>query len=454
MSNKHVLVVDDETNMRRVLEIMLQRMGYCTDSVENGVAALEFLDTRDTDLVISDLKMPVLGGLGLLEKLRAGGNDVPVIVITAHGTVESAVEAMKLGAFDYLLRPFDVDALNLAIRRVFAAGEVLRQNQFLREELDRGWGGLIGSSEPMRQVYEQIKQVAPTRTGVMILGETGTGKELVARAIHRESERSDRLFVPINCAAIPADMMEAELFGFDKGAFTGAVRDRVGKFELANGGTIFLDEITEMPIALQSKLLRVLQEQTVERLGSNRTLELDLRVIAATNRRPQDAVRDQRLREDLYYRLNVFAIELPPLREHPHDISLLVEHFVAEHGGRRARLTPRALDHLQRYAWPGNIRELSNMIERALVLTRGDTLDVEHFPLAASTAAHPVTGASSTSTPPPDLSLGLEHAVEALESRMIRSALEQTEGNKTKASALLGISERSMWYKLKKYGLN
>jgi len=453
MSNKHVLVVDDETNMRRVLEIMLQRMGYRTDSVENGVAALEFLDTRDTDLVISDLKMPVLGGLGLLEKLRAGGNDVPVIVITAHGTVESAVEAMKLGAFDYLLRPFDVDALNLAIRRVFAAGEVLRQNQFLREELDRGWGGLIGSSEPMRQVYEQIKQVAPTRTGVMILGETGTGKELVARAIHRESERSDRLFVPINCAAIPADMMEAELFGFDKGAFTGAVRDRVGKFELANGGTIFLDEITEMPIALQSKLLRVLQEQTVERLGSNRTLELDLRVIAATNRRPLDAVRDQRLREDLYYRLNVFAIELPPLREHPHDISLLVEHFVAEHGGRRARLTPRALDHLQRYAWPGNIRELSNMIERALVLTRGDTLDVEHFPLAASTTANPVTSASSSSTPP-DLSLGLEHAVEALESRMIRSALEQTEGNKTKASALLGISERSMWYKLKKYGLN
>ena len=453
MSNKHVLVVDDETNMRRVLEIMLQRMGYRTDSVENGVAALEFLDTRDTDLVISDLKMPVLGGLGLLEKLRAGGNDVPVIVITAHGTVESAVEAMKLGAFDYLLRPFDVDALNLAIRRVFAAGEVLRQNQFLREELDRGWGGLIGSSEPMRQVYKQIKQVAPTRTGVMILGETGTGKELVARAIHRESERSDRLFVPINCAAIPADMMEAELFGFDKGAFTGAVRDRVGKFELANGGTIFLDEITEMPIALQSKLLRVLQEQTVERLGSNRTLELDLRVIAATNRRPLDAVRDQRLREDLYYRLNVFAIELPPLREHPHDISLLVEHFVAEHGGRRARLTPRALDHLQRYAWPGNIRELSNMIERALVLTRGDTLDVEHFPLAASTTANPVTSASSSSTPP-DLSLGLEHAVEALESRMIRSALEQTEGNKTKASALLGISERSMWYKLKKYGLN
>ena len=453
MSNKHVLVVDDETNMRRVLEIMLQRMGYRTDSVENGVAALEFLDTRDTDLVISDLKMPVLGGLGLLEKLRAGGNDVPVIVITAHGTVESAVEAMKLGAFDYLLRPFDVDALNLAIRRVFAAGEVLRQNQFLREELDRGWGGLIGSSEPMRQVYEQIKQVAPTRTGVMILGETGTGKELVARAIHRESERSDRLFVPINCAAIPADMMEAELFGFDKGAFTGAVRDRVGKFELANGGTIFLDEITEMPIALQSKLLRVLQEQTVERLGSNRTLELDLRVIAATNRRPLDAVRDQRLREDLYYRLNVFAIELPPLREHPHDISLLVEHFVAEHGGRRARLTPRALDHLQRYAWPGNIRELSNMIERALVLTRGDTLDVEHFPLAASTTANPVTSASSPSTPP-DLSLGLEHAVEALESRRIRSALEQTEGNKTKASALLGISERSMWYKLKKYGLN
>lgn len=453
MSNKHVLVVDDETNMRRVLEIMLQRMGYRTDSVANGVAALEFLDTRDTDLVISDLKMPVLGGLGLIEKLRTAGNDVPVIVITAHGTVESAVEAMKLGAFDYLLRPFDVDALNLAIRRVFAAGEVLRQNQFLREELDRGWGGLIGSSKPMRQVYKQIKQVAPTRTGVMILGETGTGKELVARAIHRESERSDRLFVPINCAAIPADMMEAELFGFDKGAFTGAVHDRVGKFELANGGTIFLDEITEMPIALQSKLLRVLQEQTVERLGSNRTLTLDLRVIAATNRRPLDAVRDQRLREDLYYRLNVFAIELPPLREHPDDIPLLVEHFVGEHGGRRARLTPRALDHLQRYAWPGNIRELSNMIERALVLTRSDTLDVEHFPLAASTASNPVMNAS-TSSMPPDLSLGLEHAVEALESRMIRGALEQTDGNKTKASALLGISERSMWYKLKKYGLN
>ncbi|MEQ1438420.1 sigma-54 dependent transcriptional regulator [Fontimonas sp. SYSU GA230001] len=453
MKNLRVLVVDDEDNMRRVLEIMLSRRGYRTLSAANGRAAFELLSSQSVDLVISDLRMPEMTGIELLRKLREAGNEVPLVMITAQGSIESAVEAMRLGACDYLLRPFDVETLDLAISRVFSVREMIQQKDYLRAQLDHAWEGLVGTSPAMQQVRTQIAQVAPTRASVLLTGETGTGKEVVARAIHRASPRRERLFVPVNCAAIPAEMLESELFGHEKGAFTGALRQHIGKFELADQGTIFLDEITEMPVTLQSKLLRVLQDGRVERLGGEQSIELDVRVIAATNRRPADAIRDARLREDLYFRLNVFAIDLPPLRERREDIPGLVRHFIALHTQAEARgpmpgISAQALDHLRAYAWPGNVRELGNTIERALILSGGQTLDVPHFPLEAARRASAPRDAADT-----PLDLRLEPAVEALEIRLIREALRQAGGSKARAAQLLQISERSVWYKLKKYGL-
>lgn len=450
-----VLVVDDEANMRRVLEIMLARHGYKTEGAANGQEAYEKLRAGGFDLVISDLRMPLINGIELLRKLRDSDIDVPLIMITAQGSIESAVEAMRLGACDYLLRPFDVDALELAIQRVLTVRGMLQQNQYLREQTDRDWQGLVGDSVAMQSVREQIKRVAPTRATVLLTGETGTGKEVVARALHRASDRRDQLFVALNCAAIPADMLESELFGHEKGAFTGALRERIGKFELAHKGTIFLDEITEMPLALQTKLLRVLQEGVVEKLGGNRSITLDLRVIAATNREPKIAIRENRLREDLYYRLNVFSLNLPPLRERREDLPALIAHFAQQHIGAGRSLPPvsaEALQRLQAYSWPGNVRELGNMIERALILGGGRSLELQHFPIdtiVTTTAA----GARPGETFPID-DLGLDAHVETLEIHLIREALRQTQGNKTRAALLLRISERSIWYKIKKYGLS
>lgn len=449
MSAKHVLVVDDEASMRRVLEIMLSRMGYKTWSAANGAEAFSLQQDVSFDLVISDLRMPELDGVGLLKKMRESGSEIPVIIITAQGSIESAVESMRLGACDYLLRPFDVEALELAIQRVFTQNDLLRRNLFLNEQLTPAASGLIGHSAAMQLVSKQIAQVAPTAATVLITGETGTGKEVVARAIHQSSTRKLGLFVPINCAAIPADILESELFGHEKGAFTGALRERVGKFELADGGTIFLDEITEMPLALQAKLLRVLQEGTVERLGSNRTLNLDLRVVAATNRRPSDAVNEQRLREDLYYRLNVFSIDLPPLRSRLDDIEILLPHFVNKHATNRApAISAQVFEHLRSYDWPGNVRELENMTERALILSDRGRLEVQHFPL------------NRRADSPAELSehraiteFDLERAVSDVESRYVSEALRRSEGNKTRAAALLKVSERTVWNKVKKYGL-
>jgi two-component system response regulator AtoC len=452
MKDRQILVVDDEPKMRRVLEIMLQKMGHRVLVAGNGVEALAIFRAQAVDLIITDLRMPEMDGIELLAQLRAQESDVPVMVITAHGTIETAVSAMKHGACDYLLRPFDIDVVEHAVERVLNDAEVARQNAFLRQEINRGWDAFIGTSEPMKAVYELIQRVGPSKASVLITGETGTGKELAARAVHNASPRRDKLFVPINCAAIPADILESELFGYEKGAFTGAVKERVGKFELADGGTIFLDELTEMPMALQAKLLRVLQENTIERLGGNRVIKLDIRVIAATNRDPLESVRDGKFREDLYYRVNVFSIELPPLRDRVEDIAGLVEHLIAKHGYSTAttRLTPMALDRLHGYAWPGNVRELENMVERALILSGGGLLDAQHFlieprtaDVSPKTSAPPTEGAKS----PP----ALNQAVEDLEARLIDEALAQAEGNKAKAAALLDISERTLWYKLKKY---
>lgn len=454
MSPQRVLVVDDEARMRRVLEIMLQKMGHETRTASNGREALALAQHESFDLVLTDLRMPEMDGVALLDALRAQSVEAPVILLTAYGTVESAVEAMKKGAYDYVLRPFDVEAVERIITRALTAERTRRENQFLREEVEKGWGEFVGRSAAMQRVYELIQQVAPGDTSVLITGETGTGKELAARAIHRASPRKAALFVPINCAAIPDDIFESELFGHTRGAFTGAAHDRAGKFEMAHGGTIFLDEITEMPPPMQAKLLRVLQEREIERLGSNRRIAVDVRVIVATNRNPQQAVHDGRLREDLYYRINVFTLEMPPLRDRAEDIPILIGHFLRMHGAKLGKCTPtvtdRAVRCLQEYAWPGNVRELENVLERAVVLSRGGLLDVPHLPreLVAPTPAKTAPGTAEAFP-----TLSLPQAVENLEKELIGKALAQTADNKSKAARVLDISERALWYKVKKYGL-
>jgi two-component system response regulator AtoC len=450
--NQLILVVDDEAKMRRLLEIMLTQMNYRVLQAADGLEALNLLAEHTIDLVISDLRMPNLDGIGLLRQLREHDNEVPVIVVTAYGTVETAVDAMKYGASDYIVRPFELEAVEAAVQRALKLGQVKRENRYLRQTVEQAWQGFIGRSREMQAIYHLIQQVAPTRTSVLIQGETGTGKELVARAIHNASPRSQALFVSINCAAIPADILESELFGYSKGAFTGAYKDRIGKFELAEGGTLFLDEITEMDFNLQAKLLRVLQERSLERLGSHHTITLDVRVIAASNRDPKEAILKQKLREDLYYRLNVFTIELPPLRNRKDDIIPLALHFLQKHtldfGFEFHGLAKNAAQCLMDYAWQGNVRELENMMERAAVLSGGKIVELPHLPVDifnSPTVVLPVE--ISQREHYEDLNL----QVEQLEKRLIQQALSKTQDNKAKAAQLLNISERSLWYKIKKY---
>lgn len=457
MSGQQVLVVDDEPKMRRVLEIMLRRMGHDVLVAADGQEALALAQQGPVDLVITDLRMPGMDGVALLTALREQGVEAPVILMTAYGTVESAVAAMKQGAYDYILRPFDVEAVELVITRALALERVQRENLFLRQEVEKGWGEFIGRSEAMQHVYALISQVAPGKTGVLITGETGTGKELAARAIHRASPRKNALFVPINCAAIPADILESELFGYTKGAFTGAYRDQPGKFAMADGGTIFLDEIAEMSPILQVKLLRVLQENVIERLGSHRSLPVDLRVIAATNQDIRRAVQTGTLRGDLYYRLNVFTLEMPPLRSRLDDVPLLIDHFLDKHcaklGLRRPMIAEEVLVQLQHYSWPGNVRELENVIERSLVLSRGEEIEIQHLPQEIVVPS--VTNVTNAEPAPAVATRGfaLMPAVEDLEITLIVRALREVGDNKSKAARLLEISERSLWYKVKKYKL-
>jgi len=457
IKNSHILIVDDEAKMRRILEIMLQQMDFTVSQAEDGLVALQILEKESIDLVITDLQMPNLDGLSLLKQLRADNNTIPVIMVTAHGTVESAVSSMQYGASDYILRPFELEAVEAAIRRALKLAKIEQENTYLRTEIDQGWGEFIGNSAAMQNIYTLIQQVAPTKTGVLIQGETGTGKELVARAIHRASPRKDKLFVAINCAAIPADILESELFGYVKGAFTGANKDKAGKFELAEGGTLFLDEITEMDFNLQAKLLRVLQERQIERLGSNSSIHIDIRVIAASNRDPQAAIAQQKLREDLYYRLNVFTIELPSLKDRGQDILVLADYFLNKHAKEFAfpysGIDEQAKNLLLNHAWPGNVRELENMMERAIVISGGKIISAEHLPFHHPILPHSESTQATKDTPE-ITNLDLNEQVEKLERDLIHSALQQNANNKSKAAQQLKISERSLWYKIKKYALS
>lgn len=446
MTLKRILAVDDEPHMRRLLEISLKQAGYQPVLAADGREALDVIKSQAIDLVVSDLHMPGMNGLELLRTLRETNEHLPFIIVTAQGEIKTAVEAMKLGAADYILRPFDLETLELAITKALSVEKLTRENAYLKSASATENTLLVGESAAMQALKKMIQQVGPEKATVLITGETGTGKELIAQAIHQASPRKGSLFVAINCAAIPAEMMESELFGHEKGAFTGAQKERIGKFELADGGTLFLDEVTEMPIQLQAKLLRALQSNVIEKLGSNKQIALDIRVIAATNRAPLEAVKEGKLREDLYYRLNVFSIQAPPLRERHGDIRLLAEYFL---GKQQTRLSPEAQQKLNQYDWPGNVRELENILERAAILAGRDTVLPEHLPLNTPSVSRMDIGLQADDS----TSLSIPQAVALIEKRLISEALAASKGNKAKAAKLLEISERSLWNKLDLYQL-
>ena len=440
---KNILAVDDEPSMLRLLEISLKQAGYQPILARDGAEALQKIKDNQVDCVVSDLHMPIMNGLDLLKNMRELTDNLPFIMVTAQGEIKTAVEAMKLGASDYILRPFDLETLEIAIAKTLHSTQTTLENAYLKSTIYQR--NLIGESQVMQQLKTSIQLVAPEKTTVLITGETGTGKELIAKALHAQSARAGNLFVAVNCAAIPAEMLESELFGHEKGAFTGAVKERVGKFELAQGGTLFLDEVTEMPIALQAKLLRALQEGVIEKVGSNKSIQLDIRVVAATNQNPLEAVKQQKLREDLYYRLNVFSINAPPLRERIGDIAALAQYFAAQ---QQTQLSDEAIHLLQSYNWPGNVRELENMIERASILAYKKTILLSHLPSDIKSDAleaniHEPSGAS----------LSLPAKTAQIEKQFILQALDTTHGNKAKAAKLLEISERSLWNKLETYQL-
>lgn len=452
---KRILAVDDESSMRRLLEISLKQAGYLPILAADGFEALSILRKGGIDLVVSDLHMPGMDGLRLFKKMNEEGLQIPVIIVTAKGEVGSAVEAMKLGASDYIQRPFDLEALEIAIEKALSVSRLKVENAFLKEETQQADNLLIGNSLAMQKVKELIFQVAPEKATAFLVGETGTGKELVAQAIHQHSTRNNALFVALNCAAIPAEMMESELFGHERGAFTGAVKERIGKFEMADGGTLFLDEITEMPIALQAKLLRVLQESVVERLGSNLPINVDVRIIAATNRNPLEAIKEGKLREDLYYRLNVFQIKIPLLHERYGDIPLLTKYFLAN---KKKEISERAMLVLAEYRWPGNVRELENVLERAAIISKSSMIEIADLPMDIQSAG--VTDIINIDNQPTNLhllatetSLSIPAATGLLEKQMIAEALSRTKGNKSKAAKLLEISERTLWYKVREYNM-
>jgi DNA-binding NtrC family response regulator len=448
----HVLVVDDEPKYLRLLGLLLEGDGHRLTTGADGAAAIAALDRETFDVVLTDLQMPGTDGLAVLDHARAVDADLPVIVVTAYGTVRSAVEAMRRGAFDYVEKPFDESALRLQVARAVETRRLKRQNRELRTSLAEatGFGRILGRSAALGAAVTLAERVAPTDATVLLLGESGTGKELFARALHERSARAGGPFVKVNCAAIPATLLEAELFGVERGAFTGADRARAGRLERAHGGTLFLDEVGELDAALQPKLLRALEERVVERLGASEPRPVDVRIVAATNRDLDAAVRDGAFRLDLFHRLAVFPIRLPALRERLDDVPDLVQAFVVrlnESMGRQVSgASAVALEKLASLPLPGNVRELANLVERAMILCGGATLEPEHFTSGTGAAAGPAATAGFT--------LPLEGvSLEALEASLLRQAMARAQGNKAHAAKLLGLTRNTLRYRLEKHGL-
>lgn len=444
-----ILIIDDDISLRRVLEYNLQEEGYNVFTAGDGAAGLDIFERQQPDLVITDLKMPGMNGFQVLEAIKERSAGTLVMVITAFGAVETAVQAMKLGAYDYITKPFNRDELKLTVKKALQLRGLSDENQRLREELtDRAeFRSIIGISRGMEQVFQVVRKVADTEATVLITGESGTGKELVARAIHSLSSRRNGPFVPVNCAAIPRDLLESELFGHVKGAFTGAIRDKAGKFQLASGGTIFLDEVGELPIDLQPKLLRALQERVVEPVGADQPHKLDVRVVAATNIEVEKAIADGTFREDLYYRLSVIPVHLPPLCRRKEDIPLLVRHFAAKHGGAHVAFSPGVMAVLQEYPWPGNVRELENTVERLLIMRNGDTIDTDDLPDKIREGRRSEPSERIVNLPPEGYSL------EQLEREIVVEALERNGWNQTAAARFLRIPRHTLIYRMEKYNI-
>jgi DNA-binding NtrC family response regulator len=460
-----ILVADDEPNLRRVLSAILVREGYEVVQASDGEEALALLDPT-TSAVITDLRMPRRDGMDVLRQVVTEHPDVPVIIITAHGSVDSAVEAVKLGAFDYIEKPFEQEEIRRVVAKAVKQSEAQRKaprTLDVRDETVHGRFGIVGDSGAMRKIFEIIEKVADTPSTVLITGESGTGKELVAKALHQLSARAGGPFIKINCAAIPKTLMESELFGYEKGAFTGAVGSKPGRFELADRGTLFLDEIGEIPVEMQVKLLRALQESEFERVGGIKTIKVDVRLITATNRDLEKEIEAKNFREDLFYRLNVVPLHIPPLRERREDIPLLVDHIIRKFNERLKKnvveVDPNALDRLVAYAWPGNIRELENVLERTMLFSDGPRIRASDLPPEIGLAL-PLLAAAPAQTPaaerggnPASLKDIVRAETERVERELIVRALDETGGNVTQAAKLLQISRKSLQMKMKEFGL-
>ncbi|TVT85309.1 sigma-54 dependent transcriptional regulator [Pseudomonas sp. H3(2019)] len=456
----NILVVDDEPKLCDLLASALSQNDIQVFTASNGLHALKVLEQEDIDLVISDWRMPGMDGPQLLAEVKVRYPQLPVIVMTAYSTVKNAVQSMRNGAFDYIAKPFDIDELDITVNKALQFRDILKDNQRMRAELEEHQqiDSLVGDSPTFRRVLQAVDSVRESNATILLTGESGTGKEMVARAIHKHGNRADKPFVAVNCAAIPEGLLESEMFGHRKGAFTGAMADRVGRFMQADKGTLFLDEVGDMPLALQAKILRALQERVIEPVGDQRERKVDVRVIAATNKNLLEAVANKEFREDLYYRLNVFPIPLPPLRERLEDIAPLARHFAhtlgATAGKRITGFSPEALQAMASYPWPGNIRELQNCVERATIVASGSVIEEDDLPAYLFASRPTVDGARvplnvGTGVPP-----DLDAALVEVEKSYILAALQQSNGVQAAAAQLIGISERSFWYRLKKLGIH
>ena len=451
----HILLIDDEKNYLLVLEALLLDAGYKVTALSDPETALAFLDESEVDVVITDMKMPKLTGKDVLAHVKRDYPHIPALIMTAFGSIESAVDVMKMGAFDYITKPFSNDELLLSVQNAAELAKVHRRYRLLHESLEERYSvhRIIGRSKGIRNVLDLVDRAAPTKSNVLISGESGTGKELVARAIHFASPRKNGPFISVNCMALNPSLLESELFGHEKGSFTGAVAMRRGRFELADGGTLFLDEIGELSHDMQVKLLRVLQERKFERVGGSEEIEVDIRVVTAPNKSLPVEVEKGHFREDLYYRLNVVHIQLPPLRERREDIPLLTAHFMdkyaEENAGKRKVISPEALDYLSGYEWPGNIRQLENIVERCMVMAAGETVEATDLPPELRDEDTQLKNALDMLP----VELNLADTLDRLEAALIRRALARAEFVQVKAAELLGVSKSLLQYKLRKYGI-
>ena len=447
-----ILVVDDEAAHRKMIKAVLSDEGYEIKQAEDGQAAIDAVEKGFFDLILMDIRMSKVGGIEALNRIKEISPGIPIVIMTAYASVDTAVDALKAGAYDYLTKPLDIDVLKILVQKALRFHQLEKENIYLKERLnDRfDFSKIIGHGPAMKALFDTMALVAPSEATVLIYGESGTGKELIADAIHQNSSRKDRPFIKVNCAALPETLLESELFGHEKGSFTGAVARKQGRFQLAHKSSIFLDEVAEMAPTTQAKILRVLQEREFEPIGSPHTVKVDTRVIAATNKNLAEEIKEGRFREDLYYRLNVVNLEVPPMRERREDISLLADFFLKQYAEKNKRIikgfTPRAMDLLMRYEWPGNVRELENVVERAVIMARGEMITPAEFPDILQ-ELDPEVKATYV-----DLSPG--RTLKDVEKDMILRTLEETEGNRTHAAKILGISRRTLQLKLKDYGIN